>query len=81
MRDWRKLPLIQKYRDIEIVRNQKDSFGLDIIIPHYNNTDGLRKTLESIDDQLVTVTVVDDCSTNAPGYEALKKDFPNVNFI
>ena len=81
VRDWRKLPLIQKYRDIEIVRNQKDSFGLDIIIPHYNNTDGLRKTLESIDDQLVTVTVVDDCSTNAPGYEALKKDFPNVNFI
>ena len=75
------MPLIEKYRNIDIIRNKPDSFGLDIIIPHYNNADGLRTTLASIDDKLATVTVVDDCSTKIDEYEKIKQEFPNVHFL
>ena len=81
VKDWQKLPLIQKYRKIEIKRNQPDDFSLDIIIPYYNNVDGLRDTLNSVNYELATITVIDDCSTKRDGYEELKKDFPNVNFL
>ena len=30
---------------------------------------------------IVTVTVVDDCSTKREGFEKLKEDFPSVNFL
>jgi len=54
---------------------------LDIIIPHYNNVKGLRDTLNSVNYGVATITVIDDCSTKKDGYEKLKKDFPNVNFL
>ena len=38
-------------------------------------------TLKSIDYNLATVTVVDDCSIKLEGFEKLKNDFPNVHFI
>ena len=81
VKDWQKLPLIQKYRDIEIKRNVPDNFALDIIIPYYNNVNGLRETLNSVNYNMATITVVDDCSTKREGYEELKKDFPTVNFL
>lgn len=81
IKGWQKFPLIEKYRNIEIKRNQPDDFSLDIIIPHYNNVKGLRDTLSSINHNLVTVTVVDDCSTKREGFEKLKEDFPSVNFL
>jgi len=58
-----------------------DNFALDIIIPYYNNVNGLRETLNSINYNMATITVVDDCSTKREGYEELKKDFPTVNFL
>ena len=44
IKEWRTFPLIEKYRNCEIQRNVPDTFGLDIIIPHYNNAEGLRLT-------------------------------------
>ena len=81
IKGWQQLPLIEKYRNIEIHRNQPDDFSLDIIIPHYNNINGLRNTLSSIDFSAAKVTVVDDCSTKTDGFEQLKKDFSMVNFL
>ena len=81
VKDWRKLPLIAKYRNIEIKRNIPDSFGLDVIIPHYNNAEGLRLTLSTLNSKIATITVVDDCSTKRDEYEQVKQEFPNVNFI
>jgi hypothetical protein len=63
LREWRTFPLVEKYRNIEIVRNKSDDYSLDIIIPHYNNVSGLYNTLTSIDYKAANVTVVDDCST------------------
>ena len=81
IKGWQNFPLVQKYRNIEIVRNKPDNFSLDIIIPHYNNVIGLQKTLESIYIDQVNITVVDDYSTKIEGYEELKQKFPKVNFL
>ena len=81
VKNWQKLPLVEKYRNIEITRNLPDNFSLDIIIPYYNNISGLRDTLNSINYGAATITVIDDCSTKREGYEEIKKDFPNVNFL
>ena len=81
VKDWQKLPLVEKYRNIEIKRNQSDDFSLDVIIPHYNNIEGLRNTLNSINYGVATITVIDDCSTKKDGWEELKKDFPNITFL
>ena len=81
VKGWQEFPLVQKYRNIEIKRNQPDNFSLDIIIPHYNNIEGLRNTLHSINHDIVTVTVVDDCSTEKEKLDELKKVFPKVHFI
>ena len=81
VKGWQKLPLIAKYRDINIARNIPDNFDLDIVIPHYNNVAGLRRTLESMDYGIATITVVDDCSTKLEGYAELQHDFPRVNFL
>ena len=78
---WQNFPLISKYRDIEIVRNQPDKFDLDIIIPHYNDVQGLRATLNSMNYGLANIIVVDDCSTQREGYEELKQEFPLVTFL
>ena len=81
IKGWQNLPLVQKYRNIDIIRNKPDDFSLDIIIPHYNNVKGLQRTLDSIYIDEVNITVVDDCSTKVEGYEDLKKKFPKVNFL
>lgn len=81
VKGWQQLPLVEKYRQITIKRNQSDDFSLDIIIPYYNNIEGLRDTLNSINYGLATITVIDDCSTKRDGYEELQKEFPNVTFL
>lgn len=81
IKGWQNFPLVQKYKDIEIVRNKSDDFSLDIIIPHYNNVKGLQRTLESIYIDEVNITVVDDCSTKIDGYKDLKEKYPKVNFL
>ena len=35
---------------------------IDLIIPYYNNIDGLKRTLSSIDYTVFRVTIIDDCS-------------------
>ena len=80
---WPTLPIMQKYRDIEIVRNISDSYDVDLIIPHYNNINGLETTLKSADFKEYSnfhITVVDDCSTNCD-ISVLKEKYPTVNFI
>ena len=69
---WQEFPLIKKYRDIEIIRNVPDKFDLDIIIPYYNDLEGLYNTLNSMDYGLANIIVIDDCSTLREGYEELK---------
>ena len=39
---------------------------IDLIIPYYNNPDGLRRTLNSINKNIFYVTVVDDGSKYTP---------------
>ena len=83
IKGWQEFPLVQKYRNIDIVRNVPDSFVLDIIIPHYNNVKGLYATLNSIDFHInsICVTVIDDCSTQKDGLDELKKNYPMVHFL
>ena len=80
-KDWQNFPLIKKYREISITRNIEDKFDLDIIIPYYNDIEGLRNTLNSMNYNLANIIVVDDCSTMRNGYEELKQDFPNITFL
>ena len=54
---------------------------IDIIIPTYKNIQGLRKTLNSINKNLLsylTITIVDDCSNIQ--YNTIIQQFPFVNF-
>lgn len=87
---WRELAIVEKYRNIPIVRNIPDKYGLDIIIPSYKNLKALEKTLKSVyDDYMfkltnaynfpIQITVVDDNSQI--DYQAIQKKFPKVNFI
>ena len=78
---WQTFPIVNKYRNIEITRNQSN-YDLDIIIPHYNNINGLKTTLKSIyypSMQHIHITVVDDCST--VDLSEVKNMFSKVNFI
>ena len=55
---------------------------LDIIIPAYNDTEGLRRTLNSIyfnEFNWITITVVDDASQE--DYTEIKKEFPLAHFF
>ena len=76
-----------RVKDVVLCRHnqREDPSGMEpvisIIIPHYNNIKGLRDTLNSIELSVVTVTVVDDCSTKREGVEELKRDFPTVQFL
>lgn len=54
---------------------------LDIIIPAYNDIEGLRRTLKSVtfsEFDWIHITVVDDYSTE--DYTEIKKEFPTVQF-
>ena len=80
---WRTIPIVNKYRNIEIQRNVQDSFDLDFIIPHYNNLDGLRNTINSTfykNFPNLHVIVVDDCSTKCD-ITTLKREYPGVQFV
>ena len=80
---WRTLPIIEKYRNIEVQRNIQESADLDFIIPHYNNINGLRDTINSTfykNFPNLHIIVVDDCSTNCD-IERLKREYPQVQFI
>ena len=80
IKGWEKLPLIKKYKEGYISSYQ--NFGLDIIIPAYNNVKGLEETLTSVTfPQLdwITISVIDDHSTVS--YDRLKQKFPNVKFL
>lgn len=80
---WRTIPIVNKYRNIKIQRNVQDSADLDFIIPHYNNINGLRDTINSTfykSFPKLHVIVVDDCSTNCD-ISILKKEYPKVQFI
>jgi len=46
VKNWQKLPLVTKYKNGFISRTQ--DFGLDVIIPAYNDAIGLQRTLKSI---------------------------------
>ena len=39
---------------------------IDLIIPYYNNPEGLRRTLDSINHNIFYITIIDDNSTQAP---------------
>ena len=80
---WRTLPIVEKYRNIEVQRNIQDYYDLDFIIPHYNNIKGLRDTINSTFYKYFSnlhVIVVDDCSTNCD-ISILEKEYPGVQFI
>ena len=55
---------------------------LDIIIPAYNDIEGLKRTLKSItypEFNWITITVMDDCSQD--DYSKLKEEYPTVKFL
>jgi len=53
-----------------------------VLIPHYNNLDGLEKSLASISNiEPVDVLIVDDGSAIKPNIEELKQKFPQINNI
>ena len=81
VKGWQGFPIVEKYRNLEVMRNQTNSYGLDIIIPHYNNVAGLRATIESIYDAGASITVIDDCSTKYEGYEELMAAYPHVSYL
>ena len=62
-----------------IIRNKKDIIDLDIIIPTYKNKKGLRKTLNSIENQKnVNIIVIDDCSNL--DYTDILQEYPYIQF-
>jgi len=80
---WRTFPIVESYRNAPITRNTLDSYNLDFIIPHYNNIEGLRRTIDSTyykNFPNLHIIVVDDCSTNC-NIEPLKKKYPGVTFV
>ena len=80
---WREIPIVKKYRDIEIQRNLPDNYDLDFIIPHYNNLEGLKSTIDSTfyrNFPHLHVIVVDDCSTNCD-IHTIEHLYPGVKFV
>ena len=80
---WDTFPIIKKYKYSYINKNQPDNYDLDIIIPYYNDIDGLKITLNSIyynDFPQIHITVVDDCSPDVKA-TTLRTQYPNVNFL
>ena len=86
IKGWQDFPLFKYYRDIpnnKLKFNQYQETKLDIIVPCYNDKEGLIRTLASIYNIAsagwVDVTIVDDASTL--DYTDIKKQFPYVNII
>lgn len=87
VKNWREFPLVKKYRDIEVKEfNVPDKFGLDIIIPAYNDLRGLKRTLDSIvfpeHEDWINIFVIDDCSTaySAADFWQFARQYPTVFF-
>lgn len=80
IKNWQNFPIVNKYREATIKRNVADKFGLDIIIPTYNDIQGLIRTLKSIKfSNQIQVTVINDCST--VDYTEVLRQFPLINFL
>ena len=80
--EWKIIPFWNKYKNIGTKRNIVDKpFGLDILVPSYNNPQGLIETLKSIyyPDLPIDITVIDDCSTNID--KSIFSQFPQVRFL
>lgn len=88
VKNWNKLPMVTEYANslwYHLVDNE-NSFGLDIIIPAYNDPEGLRRTLKSLyfSDEFedIQITVVDDCSSIGTQYlDKITDEFPDINVI
>ena len=81
---WQNFPIINQYKNIEIVRNINNSYDIDLIIPHYNNEAGLITSLKSVYYPSLTslhITVVDDCSTYNINWDHIKELFPKIQII
>ncbi len=62
----------------------KDTYlpSVILLIPHYNNIEGLQKSLGSINEtEAIDVLVVDDGSNEVPDLSELKQNFTNINEI
>lgn len=85
-KNWTKSPIVKMYGNIpfnELLRDQHRKTDLDIIIPSYNNLEGLKRTLTSLYyPELLDwmhITVVDDgCNLN---YNDIINEFPCINLI
>ena len=84
-RAWLNFPLVQLYNNIiNYDRNISNNYKLDIIIPYYNDFQGLQVTLHSIYfPQLlnkINITIVDDCSKISYKND-IKNKYPEINYI
>ena len=80
--EWQKYPIFMYYYNMKIEEyNKQDIRGLDIIIPSYNDEQGLIRTLTSLyyDFDWLKITVVDDASK--VNYTEILKQFPKINLI
>lgn len=84
VKDWQQLPLVKHYEGIQDIfyTNLMDNFGLSIIIPTYNNKEGLVRTLSSIEPiyNNIEIIIIDDCSKPSYASEIISK-FPYIHFI
>ena len=84
--EWQKYPIFQKYKNIpndELIFNQQDKIGLDIIIPSYNDEKGLIRTLNSLYYKKlldwIQIIVIDDASN--VDYTTILKTVPQIKLI
>lgn len=86
VKDWQNNPLVKKYAAIsfdEIQHNIHDEIKLDIIIPVYDDAEGLARTLESVyydeHSDWINITIVDDCSNE--DYSDVLNKYSRIRYI
>jgi len=58
------------------------SFLFTVVIPHYNEFSRLKRLLNSLPNRAdIQVLVIDDCSPDQAGLNAVKQQFPEVKFL
>ena len=55
--------------------------NLEVLIPVYNDSQGLTQTINSIDDENLSITIIDDGSTDSIGLSSFKNYKSNINLI
>ena len=81
---WQQFPIVNKYRSIDV---EPKTYNLEIIIPHYNNIEGLKHTLKSIYYTSLMpqlhITVVDDHSSEETMTQLMeiKEKFPLIDIV